>query len=152
MQIMKKSLLLSALFVSMLAVSCGGLRNTGPKETADKFVKTLFVEVNTDAARRYVAEDLLDEFPAAKDMSEIEKQFVKILKDHAKAYGYKFEYDESLSKIGEDAASVFYVLTAKGNPEWQGTGDVTLQKNAEGKWVVTDYGFDRDEDAIDFGF
>ncbi len=149
---MKRPLLLSVVFVSMLAVSCGGSKNAGPQDVAGKFAKTFFVDMNLEASRRFVSAELLEEFPAADEMNDLEKQFVKILFDHAKAHGYRFEYDAESSAIAESAADICYKLTAKGNPDWEGKGEVDLEKDADGKWTVTDYEFDRDESAIDFGF
>ncbi len=150
---MKKALFIAVMCVSMLAVSCGGgAKNGSAKEVADTFAKAFFVDMDLDAARRYVAPELLEEFPEAGDMSELEKHFVKTLSDHAKAYGYKVQYDAEKSGVGEDSATVFYILTARGNPDWKGTGEVDLAKDADGRWAVNDYAFDRDESAIDFGF
>ncbi len=149
---MKRVLLLSSLFAMMLAVSCGGSKNSDPKSVADKFAKAFFVEMNFDIAREYVSAELLDEFPEAGKMNELEKHFVKILTDHAVAHGYKFEYDAEKSGVAESTADICYNLTAKGNPDWKGTGEVELQKDADGRWVVTDYEFDHDDSAIDFGF
>lgn len=153
LQIMKKMFIISAMFVSMLAVSCGGGAKSGSaKDVAGKFTKAFFVDMNLEAARRFVAPELLDEFPEAGDMGELEKHFIKILADHAEAYGYRFEYDAGKSVATDSIADIFYVLTANGNPDWKGTGEVDLAKDADGRWTVNDYAFDRDENAIDFGF
>ena len=138
---------------AVLLSSCGGgSKNAGPKTVADRFAKAFFADMDIDSSRRYVSAELLDEFPESDKMSELEKHFIKILTDHAKAYGYKFEYDAGNSEIGDSSADICYVLTARGNPDWKGTGEVELEKDADGRWIVTDYEFDHDESAIDFGF
>lgn len=149
---MKTVLLLSSAITMLLAVSCGGRHNAGPKTVADKFAYAYFVEMDIDVARRYISPALQEEFPETAEMNDIERQFIGILQDHAKARGYAVEYDAERSKIDDGIAEIYYKLTAGSNPEWTGTGMVELTKDTDAGWIVTDCEFDRDDRDLDFGF
>lgn len=145
-------ILLSAGMMSgMLAVSCGGSKN-GPRQIADKFTKAYYLDIDFGTTREYVSEELRLGLPEEGKMGELEKMFVDVLKEHGAEYGYRADYDDSRSNFGDTTAVFFYNLTARGNPEWKGGGEVELAKDAEGRWIVVDYRFDRDDEAIDFGF
>lgn len=113
------------------------------------FTRSLLVEFDMDKARRYVSDDLKEDFPSREEMNNIEKPFYKMVKEHTKSYGYKFALNEERTEIGEDKAYVEYVFTARGNPDYKESGYVSLEKR-EDKWIVVGYSFDRDEDAMDF--
>lgn len=149
---MKKLYFLIPVFAVAVAMGCGGGSKGGAKEVADKFMKAFVVDMDIDGARKLVSDELKDEFPETAGMNELEKHFVQILKDHTDAHGYSFAYNDAESEIGSDAADLYYVVTAKGNPDFTGEANVELEKGEDGKWYVVDYSVDRDEDAIDFGF
>lgn len=150
---MKKLYLISSLVMMLAVVSCGGgSKASDPRDVADKFMKSFLVDLDMDATRAYVSPDLLDDFPETKNMNELEKHFIQILKDHTKSHGYKFEYNAADSETGETEADISYVVTAKANPDFKGEADIELEKGEDGKWYVVDYDIDRDEEAIDFGF
>lgn len=148
---MKKLILLIPVLSAVIAVGCGGGPKGDAKGVADKFMKAFTVDLDIDAARKLVADELKDEFPETAQMNELEKHFVQILKTHVESHVYAFAYDGAASQIGEDAADIHYTVTAKGNPDFAGTANVELEKR-DGKWYITDYSVDRDESAIDFGF
>lgn len=149
---MKKLILFSSALIMLLSASCGGTKNAGAQTVADKFTRAYFVEMDIDAARKYISPALREEFPETSTMSDLERQFIEVLQNHVKSHAYVVEQDASRSRIGEDTAVVYYILTAGSNPDWTGTGMVELTKDADAGWIVTDCEFDRDDRDLDFGF
>lgn len=148
---MKKIYFLVSALAMMVCLSCGGSQSS-PQAVADKFMTAFLVDFNIGEVRQYVSEELKSDFPEEANMNQLEMHFIDILKEHTKAHGYSFAIDKATSEIDGDDAEIHYVVTAKGNPDYQGEAEIELEKGIDGKWYVTDYEVGRDENAIDFGF
>lgn len=149
---MRKTLLLTYLLAATLVVSCGGHRPGGARDTADRFFQAAVVDVDTDAAREYVSPGLLEEFPERQKMTGLEKNLFAAFREYARTHGYGYEFDTAQSEIGEREALVRYRLTVVTDPGWKGAGEVELRKDDSGRWIVTDYEFDRYGEPAEMDF
>lgn len=133
---MKRIALLPLFLVTVLFFGCSG--SSDPAKIAEKFAKAYF-KGDYDTCSNLSDMDI---FPHSKDASEKDKQFAAELKKYAKEMEYVVTPNKEKDELEEDYFETTFIITSKKDKSLNDKFIVTLEKNEDNKWRVTDFDID----------
>lgn len=138
---MKKLLFLTAAIILSLAITSCGSASSDPHKAAEQFANAFYAG-DFDKCNKLTSSTHKDEFTPEKEMSSLEKTVLKAIRAEAKKMGYRIKVDKEASEVEDDRAKIWFIITAKGDSNFDERGYVNLLKE-DGKWGVTRYNLDK---------